>query len=98
MDDLACWLVQDLVTSFPNFKRQVCVLVIRGCVARVESAHTMEQSVWNGERCGRAIINFAQIIIFGSFWIIEFAVVPSRCISPNDPAGFLQATVRIDKF
>src|SRR6266481_8949107 len=97
VDYLAQRLIEDLVAGSANLEGKVRILIIGGRVARIEAAHAVKKRFWNHQRCGRAVIHFAQIIVFRFLWIIRFAIVPSRCIAPYDSTCLLQSAVWINK-
>ncbi len=97
MHDPRTWLVQHLEAAFTQPEGEIAVLAIGRRVAFVEPAHGVEQDARYQQRCRRAVVNLAQIVVGGPIRAIEPAVIPARAIVPDDAARLLQPAVRIQQ-
>src|SRR5207253_9677490 len=89
MNDASEGLVEDFASRCTNGKGKIDVLVIRGRIALVESSKRSEQGSRNREAGARAVVDFAQIVVFGSLRIVVASVVPRRSVAPRDGSSFL---------
>jgi len=86
-----------LPARFAHAECEVGILAVGRHIAFVETAEFAEQRRRQKQRSARAVIRAAHVIEFGRRGITQPAVVPGRGVAPQDPARFLQASVRVQQ-
>ena len=92
------WLIKDFPAALAHLEGEVGIFVIGRSVLRVEAAELREERCWNHHTGGRAVINLAQIVKFRFGRVLKLSAVPTRAVAPDNAAGFLQTTIRINQF
>ena len=95
--DLRLRLVYDPVAELAGGESQVGVLVVRRRVTPVQPPEDVEDLLADKQAGARAVVHVANEVERGILGVAVAAVVETCAVSPDDPPGFLQATVGVEE-
>src|SRR5690242_21893802 len=90
-------LIEYLVASFPQTKRQITILAICWRVVFVEATQLIEQGSRHQQRRGGTVVHFAQVIVYRTIGAVGAAKVPTGAVLPDNAASLLQAAAGIQQ-